>query len=276
MMPSFALFRLPYSSKCMLIEQSSGQLEELADCTDLNGRKGFVVAPFAPSAENPILLIRPDRMKTIEFDDKREQILQYFALSLDMLDNDYKLSTQEQPPVGQPSKDYHEDFERFHNAVSWGDFKKLVLSRSIEMERTAGSPSPFDLFYKAWAFYPRVMVCLVCTPRTGLWLAATPEILLSSPDQYRWHTVALAGTKQHGDKNGWSDKNIQEQRYVASYLAERLSIFDDNYSEQGPITVQAGHLEHLRSDFYFGMKEQNRVGDLLQLLHPTPAVCGLP
>ena len=33
---------------------------------------------------------------------------------------------------------------------------------------------------------------------------------------------------------------------------------------------------HLRSDFTFMLKEGVSVGELLQALHPTPAVCGLP
>jgi len=33
---------------------------------------------------------------------------------------------------------------------------------------------------------------------------------------------------------------------------------------------------HLRSDFTFRLNDDECVGDVLQLLHPTPAVCGLP
>jgi isochorismate synthase len=40
--------------------------------------------------------------------------------------------------------------------------------------------------------------------------------------------------------------------------------------------VRAANLVHLRSDFTFTLYNNARVGDVLQLLHPTPAVCGLP
>ena len=33
---------------------------------------------------------------------------------------------------------------------------------------------------------------------------------------------------------------------------------------------------HLKTDFYFHLKETDRLGDVLCQLHPTPAVCGLP
>ena len=50
----------------------------------------------------------------------------------------------------------------------------------------------------------------------------------------------------------------------------------DNIQEEGPRTVRAANLVHLRSDFTFTILNNARVGNVLQLLHPTPAVCGLP
>jgi isochorismate synthase len=73
----------------------------------------------------------------------------------------------------------------------------------------------------------------------------------------------------------WGDKNIQEQRYVATYICRQLERFTDKFTENGPYTARAGHLAHLRSDFRFVM-DQHKVGRLLETLHPTPAVCGLP
>ena len=61
-MSSFALFRLPYEQQCTLIEQTSGEPLEVTSCVELNGQQGFVVAPFAPSRERPILVIHPDRV----------------------------------------------------------------------------------------------------------------------------------------------------------------------------------------------------------------------
>ena len=33
---------------------------------------------------------------------------------------------------------------------------------------------------------------------------------------------------------------------------------------------------HLKTDFRFSLKDNKGLGDLLKVLHPTPAVCGLP
>jgi isochorismate synthase len=127
-------------------------------------------------------------------------------------------------------------------------------------------------------------VSLVSTPQSGTWLTATPEILLEGHG-HEWRTIALAGTMRlrndKADNEGqhlrWSAKNIQEQRYVASYLADVLRRYADDRHEEGPRTVRAANLVHLRSDFTFTLNNNcTRVGELLEALHPTPAVCGLP
>ncbi len=51
------------------------------------------------------------------------------------------------------------------------------------------------------------------------------------------------------------------------------------YLEEGPKTVVAGNLMHLRSDFSVDTKTINfpELGTvMLELLHPTSAVCGMP
>ena len=133
-----------------------------------------------------------------------------------------------------------------------------------------------------------MFVTLVSTRRSGLWLMATPEILLEGSGR-QWRTIALAGTMEIPEQQqtpDWSTKNIQEQRFVATYITECLEQFllgeaaADDFShdidEDGPYTTQAANVLHLRSDFNFSLPEHARIGNLLRRLHPTPAVCGLP
>lgn len=173
-----------------------------------------------------------------------------------------------------PRTDYHIDFSNFHAHLENHDFSKLVLSRSIFIPADS-TASPVELYQRACASYPRMMIILVSTPTSGMWLVATPEILLSGGDE-EWNTVALAGTMPFSEEVLWSDKNIQEQRYVATYITEQLEQFTSDFKESGPRTIRAGHLAHLRSDFQFKLNNSQGIGDLIQALHPTPAVCGLP
>lgn len=255
-MSSFALFRLPYEQQCTLVEQTSGEPLEMLSCVEVYDKQGFVIAPFAPSEEVPVLLIRPDRVShTISCD------VTSFESCLPSCPENIR-------------SDYQIDFANFHAHLLNGDFQKLVLSRSIDIERK-GDDTPLLLFQRACERYPRMMICLVSTPKSGVWLTATPEILLSGGGR-RWSTVALAGTMPYSDVVRWSDKNIQEQRYVATYVTEQLERFTSDFSEEGPHTIRAAHLAHLRSDFSFLLHDDKNIGELLQALHPTPAVCGLP
>ena len=64
-MPGFAIYRLPYESQVTLVLQTEGEPVELSSCTELNGRQGFVMAPFEVRPDQPILLIRPDKVETV-------------------------------------------------------------------------------------------------------------------------------------------------------------------------------------------------------------------
>lgn len=284
MLNGFALFRQPHGRQLTLIGQTEGRVQELPSCSSLTGCSGFVVAPFAPSAVYPVLLIRPDRVEQIgDLDmsiDDLESKVQAQGLHID------DLESRVEPGLVASScrgfADYHRDFALFHDRLLNGDFQKLVLSRCLDLRREPAA-SPLRLFLYACKVYPRMFVSLAYTPQSGLWLTATPEVLLAS-EAGGWHTVALAGTMTYreGLLSGtspniyWSRKDMEEQHCVASYITRRLQSFTDDIAEEGPHTVRAGHLAHLRSDFHFKLPAGAEVGSLIEALHPTPAVCGLP
>jgi isochorismate synthase len=93
-----------------------------------------------------------------------------------------------------------------------------------------------------------------------------------------WHTTALAGTRVHveGVEPHWNEKNRKEQQYVVEYLRSQLRSTGVKAREEGPYPAYAGGLVHLKSDFYFTLPDTGKIGDVLQMIHPTPAVCGLP
>jgi isochorismate synthase len=233
------------------------------------------VAPFSISDACPLVLIRPDVVQS--FASYRECTLGADDFSLT---GKRPLADRE---TSYPNREtYADDFHRFFAGLSDGRFSKLVLSRCAELE-TGVDEQPLTLFQRACEMYPRMFISLVFTPQSGMWLTATPEILLEGIDN-QWRTIALAGTMKlegddllgEGENMTWSTKNIQEQRYVATYITRQLEQFTHDFTEEGPRTARAGHLAHLRSDFLFSLPDESVVGDLLQALHPTPAVCGLP
>ncbi len=259
----FALYRLPFAQTYTEVAQTEGHVEQFDSCTALNGRSGFVVAPFQVSPSCPILLIRPDHISEHPIEEVAtvEEAVSSFQLHRDR---------------------YATDFAAFHAQLEAGTFRKIVLARSATL-----SPNrPIDpkrLFMLACRRYPRLFVALVALPNGHYWLTATPEILLEGIGS-DWRTIALAGTMQlqddelqgEGETMRWSTKNIQEQHYVATYIADTLSRMRISFHEEGPRTVRAANLVHLRSDFTFKLPDASRIGNLLHALHPTPAVCGLP
>ncbi len=278
-MKGFALFRMPYAEECTLL---SGEVLEVSSCIELNTQQGFVIAPFVQSPEmatphsqreKPILLIKADSMSSVK-EDEVCSLLQEVQLDASPSVTSKKACHTSTLRSKNYRADYHIDFLNFHAHLLNDNFQKLVLSRCVEVEREEKT-NPVELFQRASKHYPRMFIALVFTEQSGLWLAATPEVLLTGDGQ-QWKTVALAGTMAWADQLQWSEKDVQEQRYVATYIAEQLGKFAKEFSEEGPQTVRAGHLAHLRSDFNFTLLENANAGQLIEAMHPTPAVCGLP
>ncbi len=299
-MKSFAIYRLPYQKECTLMIQHEGEPLKLKSYTELNGKRGFVMAPFAVSPDQPILLIEADDvrkgeiLRSVECGVWSEICFESMnSQEQKTVSQDYSHSTLHIPHSSNLSsrQRYHIDFSNFHSNLLNGEFQKIVLSRCVQEPRKE-EQLPMALFQKACELYPRMFISLVYTPQSGMWLMATPEILLEGGGN-DWHTIALAGTmKLEGEllsfdsppvkgearlsDIAWTTKNIQEQRYVATYLMECLEHFSSQITEEGPYTARAANLVHLRSDFNFVLEDTRRIGELIRALHPTPAVCGLP
>ena len=302
-MKSFAIYRLPYQKECTLMIQHEGEPLKLKSYTELNGKRGFVMAPFAVSPDQPILLIEADDVRSVDVSRKEEggkrkenstETLSSFLV--ESYNQIISPSSFLLPPSSKESslssrQRYHIDFSNFHSNLLNGEFQKIVLSRCVQEPRKE-EQLPMTLFQTACELYPRMFISLVYTPQSGMWLMATPEILLEGGGN-DWHTIALAGTmKLEGESLSfdsppvkgearlsdiaWTTKNIQEQRYVATYLMECLEHFSSQITEEGPYTARAANLVHLRSDFNFVLEDTRRIGELIRALHPTPAVCGLP
>lgn len=283
----FAIFRLPHETSPRFVMQTSGTPSVLRDIEDLNGQRGFVIAPFRITTGSPVLVIRPDRTTFPETGIPfREEIQGATALKISAEASagisgkvsgeipGKKLAGQPQP--GDTGKAvYSRLFERFHKPLVNGEMKKLVLSRSKTINRKE-TFSPGRSFFNAVEKYPHSYVYLFHTPQSGTWLGSTPEILLKGAKD-EWHTVALAGTRYpNSGIVTWDDKNLREQHLVTSYLLNRLSSFHITPEINGPYTIKAGNLAHLRTDFSFNLPDTSKPGTLLKALHPTPAVLGLP
>lgn len=263
---SFALYRIP-GEKPRFVMQTSGSARLFYRIEELDEQSGFVIAPFRVTGECPIVLIQPDCFRIPQgpvdvplpenTETKREDIL----FSSDKKTKDF----------------YSSRFEIFIRSLRKKEVDKLVLSRTLTVPKFPDF-SPGETFYQASERYSYSYVYLCHTPQTGTWLGSTPEIILSGKNG-EWHTVALAGTQPllNGElPHYWDPKNREEQQIVAAYVRAQLCALGIEPEEEGPCSVRAGALSHLKSDFYFSIPDHRKLGDLLKYLHPTPAVCGRP
>ena len=272
---SFVLYRYPYErGKYTLMRQTKGNPLVLKSFDELDGKSGFVFAPFYINDSHPLLLLQPNVVE-------RHRV----SANVGFHENDF------QPrDIDVERRIYESVFSCFHDKLACGDFSKIVLSR-CSLETAKGLIDLKELFMRACVLYPRMFIALVSMPQCGTWLMATPEILLESKEG-RWHTMALAGTmevdecsdtdellayrKKDKDIHEWSGKNTREQKYVSDYIKGCLEHLAVNIDITGPYTLRAGLVKHLSTDFMFDLTNGNDVGKLVKLLHPTPAVCGMP
>nr|WP_304608479.1 isochorismate synthase [Pontibacter anaerobius] len=282
-----AVWRLPLSDKVQACVQL-GQQYTTGQPQLETSPFGFFFCPFQVSNQEQNIFIKGD----IYLDgdtlapaaDAPQQQLQEFYTSLQEPPgiNGWHTSTKPEDYTYQTEQGFITAVEKAVEAIQAEQMEKVVLSRN-SLESLPEGFSPVAAFEDMAAAYPRAFVSLVSVPGVGTWMGASPEILVSINEQQVFHTMALAGTQTAVENVAdaiWRQKEIEEQAMVERYI---LSCFKKlrlrEYTEVGPKTIVAGNLMHLRTDFKVNLKDVHfpTLGtDMLELLHPTSAVCGLP
>ena len=269
---NYVCYRLPEQKEYIRLEQHEGEPQALKSVKDLNGRKGFIFAPFQPSEETPVWLLQPDssERKAVE-EGEFEHSEEHDSAELKSTIAEYDKLERD---------NYRLRFDFCKTLFRLGKVRKLVMARHVfEMRYVVRDPE--ELFLHACRLYPHQYIALVNIEHAGTWLMATPEVLIKG-DGHNYHTMALAGTQKMpvdyrpGQELKWSEKNRKEQRYVANYILDTLRPLTQTLDHGHPHTTMAAQLLHLRTDFDFTLKENVELGNVIDALHPTPAVCGIP
>ncbi len=160
-------------------------------------------------------------------------------------------------------------------AITEGTLKKVVLSRRQSLELS--NDNPFHIFKKLFNTYKEAMVYCWYHPQVGLWLGATPELLLKVNGP-QLTTISLAGTQRYkaDSEMNWSPKEVEEQQIVTDYISEQIAPYCKTTSVGQTETVRAGNLVHLKSKITGTMERSVNLSAMIEALHPTPAVCGFP
>jgi isochorismate synthase len=160
------------------------------------------------------------------------------------------------------------------SAIRDGRLEKVVLSRiHLEERMTSDYNELPELYLKLLALYPSALVYIMRHHQYGLWMGATPEVLVAVEDGVL-QTMALAGTRRISAGEAtqpWTEKEYHEHRLVALYLTGILN--DYGVPEIGAMqTIQAGPVYHLMTPLT--VRTGVDVREIALQLHPTPAVCG--
>lgn len=253
----------------------SGRSYSVGSFEELGKQRGYVVAPFSVCQGCKPVVIEPDKLFTFQVPRGTAHQKPQNKAKKSKGDNKHEFTDAGAGRV--INSEYDERFKLFHNAIQRGKFDKLVLSRKKQIS-LPDNFSAFGAFLTASRLYNDSYVYMCKTPHTGLWIGATPEILLSGSGN-SFTTVALAGTKVFDDNLhpcNWDMKNRSEQGCVVDYLRTIVSDIDPSFNEHGPYPAKAGKLVHLKTVFNFTAHKDYGLGDLLERIHPTPAVCGFP
>jgi isochorismate synthase len=166
--------------------------------------------------------------------------------------------------------------EDIRERIRKGDFSKVVAARHcvVELETGAGS---LDVLERLEERFPG------CT-RFALWrgdaafLGATPELLISRRGT-KVLSEALAGSTAHGDAARMleSTKEREEHELVVNAILAGLEPFCESLrSDREPSVRELPNLLHMQTAIEGRLAEPTHVLSLVQALHPTPAVGGVP
>ena len=260
-MNNFAIFKYPNEENTYFI--GANKLVEL-DEVNLKSIKGFLIKPF--NIHKKACFITPE--KVIKNPD------------INFLNN-LHFHTLDYEHITTSKLEYIKYVESSILAIKNNKFKKIVCARTKLIQQTV---NPIVVFKNACTKYPNAFISLISTPNTGTWVGATPEVLLTIDNQEILQTVALAGTQKKGKKTPseavWTQKEIEEQALVSRYIINCFKqIRLREFEEDGPKTIIAGDLMHLKTSFKVNLNDvqyEDLGSTLLQLLHPTSAVAGMP
>lgn len=172
-------------------------------------------------------------------------------------------------------------------AIAEGRFKKVVLSRELHVPF---KKNPIEIFQELLQIYPTAFTYCWFHSKVGLWIGATPETLLSVSGN-RLKTMSVAGTKaiRQNDKMNddekkkeespiWTSKEIDEQQIVTDAIEAALDGKVERLSAADARNYRAGNLWHLKTDIsgVISSEATSTLKNIVESLHPTPAVCGLP
>jgi salicylate biosynthesis isochorismate synthase/menaquinone-specific isochorismate synthase len=167
--------------------------------------------------------------------------------------------------------------DRALEAISSGRLQKVVMARAVE----AVGSSAFDLvdvLARLREQNPSCVTFLFRAPNGAAFVGATPETLCRVQGPVL-ETEALAGSAAPGQAQGLGarDKESREHSSVVRYILEALQpIAEHVTADSEPALLTLKNVVHLRTGIHAQLRQGVSPAQVVEALHPTPAVGGVP
>ncbi len=222
------------------------------------------------SSENHINFYSFDGLRQIDCNGKIIEINQDNFDKITISSNDLKEENNKFTP--ETKEEYLNNLDKVIEVIKDNRLPKLVYSRRkifTDFNQIALKES----FKNLCNAYPNAFRYILINGENS-WMGAFSEVLGKFNKQtHIFETMSLAGTLPVSES--WSEKEIEEQKPVSSYIRDILKKYSGTLDESETYDHISGNIKHLRTDFKTKIQSED-LDTIIQELHPTPAVCGIP
>lgn len=250
----FVVYNKPTSNQLVGLFQQNDNLYFIENFDEI----GFVFAPF--DGKNVIIPENQSEIRIADFEINLNNKTTFYP----KLENDIEVKNN-----------YKVVVQKAIDTIKSGELNKVVLSRKEIVDLTHFDA--MNLFQKLLNEYPTAFTYCFFHPKVGLWLGAFSEQLLKIENAII-QTMAVAGTQVYEGSESitWGNKEKEEQQLVTNFILEKIKKVISNTIISEPYTLKAGNVLHIKTDIHGTLNTDSNLKEVVEILHPTPAVCGLP
>ncbi len=261
----FVIYSLPNSPQVELLMQRTNETN-LAQNISLDKLDGFLIAPFSFKQQSDLHFVQPEIYSADLKND--EHILD---LLHELKSNDYQSNFSNLEQVSK--SDYVAIIEKAIQSLHEHSLPKIVVSRTQLTQSVKKTTA--QVFEEMLQKYSGAFRYLLYLPSYGVWMGATPEQFIQVNGN-EGSTMALAGTKKDHSTE-WTKKEQGEHQIVTDHIQHVLNKNSIPYITHETTTLDTGAVQHLCTKIELTDVQPGILNfDVLNQLHPTPAVCGNP
>jgi len=209
---AFACWFHPRETKMGLLAGNPSDVSYFDRFDQLNGEAGFVFAPYHIAENSPVILLKPG-IFTNDYDSENPpEVTGLQPFSKEEESGSCPLQTKDE---------YLDLIKETIETIHEGALSKVIISRQIPVCRPNSTLG--TTFVQLQEQTPNAFTYLVNLPVAGVWMGATPEVLIKS-DGKNFETVSLAGTqvrKPGAEEYYWSRFRKGCQVWQTVYRTQR-------------------------------------------------------